>query len=286
MKGTLVDNLKQYRPTRFVGVPRVWEKIEERMRQVGKETKGVKKAIADWAKSMGTRHHDIEMTGKTDNSIGYKIAKKLVLSRVNDALGMGNIAGVGTGSAPTPQKTLDYFKSLDLLMFDLYGSTETVCLAAANLPGPGNYKLGTVGRRFPLSEVQLVDTDDTGAGELITRSRGMFMGYLNNKEKTLESVDDEGWFHTGDLLKQDEDGFLTVVGRMKEIVITAGGENVAPVNIEQQIQKQLGDVVSNVMVVGDQRKFLSCIITLKVRSRFKSDCKECTRQSRTFQYLG
>ena len=114
----------------------------------------------------------------------------------------------------------------------------------------------------------------------------MFMGYLNNKEKTLESVDDEGWFHTGDLLKQDEDGFLTVVGRMKEIVITAGGENVAPVNIEQQIQKQLGDVVSNVMVVGDQRKFLSCIITLKVRSRSKSDCKECTRQSRTFQYLG
>ena len=128
-----------------------------------------------------------------------------------------------------------------------------------------------------MSEVQLVDTDDTGAGELITRSRGMFMGYLNNKEKTLESVDDEGWFHTGDLLKQDEDGFLTVVGRMKEIVITAGGENVAPVNIEQQIQKQLEDVVSNVMVVGDQRKFLSCIITLKVRSRSKSECKECTR---------
>ena len=91
------------------------------------------------------------------------------------------------------------------------------------------------------------------------------MGYLNNKEKTKETIDDEGWLHSGDLVKEDEEGWFTVVGRSKEIIITAGGENVAPVNIEGEIKKELPDIISNVMVVGEQRKFLTCLITLKVK---------------------
>ena len=90
------------------------------------------------------------------------------------------------------------------------------------------------------------------------------MGYLNNKEKTEETIDDDGWLHSGDLVKEDKDGWFTVVGRSKEIIITAGGENVAPTNIEDQIKKELSEVVSNVMVVGDGKKFLTCLLTLKV----------------------
>ena len=94
------------------------------------------------------------------------------------------------------------------------------------------------------------------------------MGYLNNKEKTKETIDDEGWLHSGDLVKEDEEGWFTVVGRSKEIIITAGGENIAPTNIEEQIKKELSDVVSNVMVVGDGKKYLTCLLTLKVIKSF------------------
>ena len=90
------------------------------------------------------------------------------------------------------------------------------------------------------------------------------MGYLNNKEKTLETIDDDGWLHSGDIVQEDADGWFTVVGRSKEIIITAGGENVAPTNIEDQIKKELSELVSNVMVVGDGEKYLTCILTLKV----------------------
>ena len=115
--------------------------------------------------------------------------------------------------------------------------------------------------------MKLKDPDESGVGEVLYRSRAMFMGYLNNREKTMETVDDEGWLHTGDLASCDEDGYYTVVGRIKEMVVTSGGENISPVNIEQEVQRQLQDVVSHVMLVGEQRKFLSCLITLKVGRR-------------------
>ena len=98
----------------------------------------------------------------------------------------------------------------------------------------------------------------------MSRSRGNAMGYLNNKEKTEDTIDDDGWLHSGDLLQQDPEGWFTVVGRSKEIIITAGGENIAPTNIEDQIKKELSDVVSNVTVVGDGKKYLTCLLTLKV----------------------
>ena len=99
---------------------------------------------------------------------------------------------------------------------------------------------------------------------MLSRGRGMCMGYLNNEEKTLEAFDDDGWFHTGDLCTVDDDGFYTVVGRIKEIIITAGGENVAPTNIESEIKKALPELVSHVVVVGDKQKYLNCLITIKV----------------------
>ena len=110
----------------------------------------------------------------------------------------------------------------------------------------------------------MINVDEGGAGEMLTRGRAICMGYLNKKEKTLEAIDDEGWLHSGDLVRRDQEGFYTVVGRIKEIIITAGGENVTPTNIEDEIKTALPEVVSNVMVVGDNQKYLTCLITLKV----------------------
>ena len=100
---------------------------------------------------------------------------------------------------------------------------------------------------------------------MLSRSRAVCMGYLNNKEKTLETIDEDGWLHSGDLIRMDEEGFYKVVGRIKEIIIPAGGENVAPTNIEEEIKRSLGDVISHVMVCGEGRPFLSALITFKAR---------------------
>lgn len=139
-------------------------------------------------------------------------------------------------------------------------------LQITNKVQPGNFRVGKVGRAYnDVMEVKLDSADQSGVGELLCRGRGNFMGYLNNEEKTLETLDDEGWLHTGDLLQGGSDGFYKVVGRIKEIIITSGGENVAPTNIEGEIKTQLAGVFSNVMVVGDQRKYLTCLLTLKVQ---------------------
>ena len=128
------------------------------------------------------------------------------------------------------------------------------------------FRIGRVGREYSEQcEIKMLNTDQSGAGEMLSRSRAVCMGYLNNREKTLETIDDDGWLHSGDLIRKDEEGFYKVVGRIKEIIIPAGGENVAPTNIEEEIKRSLGDVVSHVMVCGEGRPFLTALITFKAR---------------------
>ena len=170
------------------------------------------------------------------------------------------------GSAVSPE-TVRFLLSMDMKMLELTSQTEMSCMPQlTNTNLPGQFRIGRVGREFPdNSEVKLASVDPaTGAGELLSRSRAVCMGYLNNEEKTLETIDDEGWLHSGDLLTVDTEGFYKIVGRIKELIITAGGENVAPTNIEDEIKLALPSLVSNVMVVGDGRQYLTCLITLKV----------------------
>ena len=269
LKGTLVENIKYYKPTRFLGVPRVWEKIEEKIKLAGKDTKGLKRKVADWAKKQALAHHLQKDAGIDRKSLGYKLAKKIVLSKVHEAIGFDQVVNqeMGTGGAVTSPETHTFFLSLDIRLLDVYGSTESVgCPQTGSLPGPGNCKVGTVGRSTPeIMENKINKPDEKGEGEIFSRGRCIAMGYLFDKEKTLETFDDDGWLHTGDKGFIDAGGFYTIVGRIKEIIITAGGENVAPVNIEGEIKKELPDIISNIMVVGEQRKFLTCLITLKVK---------------------
>jgi len=267
LKGTLVENLKYYKPTRFFGVPRVWEKMEEKIRLAGKDTKGVKRKLADWAKNEALNYHLQHDAGNANPTLGYKIAKKLVMSKIRDALGLDCCdQGFATGGAAIAKETHLFFMSIDIRLAEVYGSTESLGPQIQGVAEPGQNRIGSVGKlQGGLAEGKLFNLNERNEGEICTRGRCTAMGYLFDKNKTLDTFDDEGWLHTGDLGTVDDDGFYSIVGRIKEIIITAGGENIAPTNIEDEIKRELENIVSNVMVVGEKRRFLTCLITIKVK---------------------
>lgn len=267
LQGSLINTLREARPTRFFGVPRVYEKIQEKLLDIGKQNTGFKKKIADWAKRSAFEHHAERMEGKPGNSLNYRIAKKLILSRIHAALGleratMNDNGGFYSSAAPLNPQTFQYFQSLDMPVMELLGSSEAGGPQTASLMGT-EMRFGSVGKSYPHFETKILNPDSNGVGEIVTRGRNVCLGYLWDEAKTNEVIDDEGWMHSGDLGKQDEDGFLYVCGRMKEILITGGGENVAPVPIEDTIKEELAEIISQAMVVGDKRKHLAVILTLK-----------------------
>ena len=266
LKGTLVDTLKDVRPTLFLGVPRVYEKMMEKMQSLGKTAPAVQKKVANWAKKTGLNHHkkrlEAEASGATTvTTMGYKFANKLVFSKVKKNLGFDRTKTFGVGAAPMSKEAVEYFLSLDIPIFDAYGMSETSGAHISN--HPGRHQIGTIGQSIEGCRSKLFNPNSDGEGELIMSSRSTMMGYLYNDFKTKEVIDEEGWLHSGDLAKELKDGYFKIIGRSKELIITAGGENVAPVPIEDSVKKEL-PCVSNVMVIGDTKKFLSCLLTLKV----------------------
>jgi len=263
LQGTLLKTLVEAKPTLFFGVPRVYEKIQEKMMLIGKQNTGLKKKIADWAKASCFEHNEQLMKGLPGNSLAYRVSKAVIISKVHKALGFENAKGFYSSAAPLSDDVFQYFQSLDMPIQELLGSSETSGPQTASTPGTGT-KLGSVGRPYSSWEMKIMNPDpDRGLGEIVTRGRNCCMGYLWDEAKTKELIDTEGWVHSGDLGKFDEDGFLYIGGRQKEIIVTGGGENVAPVPIEDALKVQMQEFVSNVMVLGDKRKHLACIITLK-----------------------
>ena len=259
LKGSLVDTLKEVRPTAFLGVPRVWEKIHDKMRSVGKQTTGIKKKIATWAKDVGYRSNMAMMKGESP-AFGFGIANALVFKKIRGVLGLDRCKFCLTGAAPIMQETLDYFMSLNIPLMEIYGMSEST--GPHTVSFPWGYRITSVGKEFPGASTKLVDQDKEGNGEICMSGRHVFMGYLHMEDKTLETIDTDGWLHSGDIGKKDKDGYLFITGRIKELIITAGGENVAPVPIEDKVKEML-PVVSNCMLVGDKKKFLSLLITLR-----------------------
>jgi len=267
LQGSLINTLKEVRPTRFLGVPRVWEKIEEKMREIGRQNTGIKKVVADWAKASALQHHKDQMAGVQGESLRYRLARRLILSRVHAALGLDRAAhpthgGFYSSAAPLSVQTFEYFQSLDMPILELLGSSEAGGPKTASTRGAGT-RMGSVGKSYPHFETRIYQPDENGVGEIVTRGRNVFCGYLWDEAKTAEVVDSEGWVHSGDLGREDQDGFIYVCGRMKEILITGGGENISPVPIESCLKAELVDVLSHVMLVGDKRKHLAVILTLK-----------------------
>jgi len=268
LKGTLVSTLKEANPTVFFGVPRVWEKVREKMVQVGKANTGFKRAVGIWAKKTGLDYNKAKIGGRRGRgSLSFKIADKMVFTKVKEELGFGQTHSFFSAAAPISTEVLEYFMSLDIKILEIYGMSEI------SGPQTGNdyeyFRPGTIGRDMPGFHTKLdkeapgVAEISPGAGELCMRGRNVFMGYLGAEEKTREAFDADGWHHSGDVGTVDEDGVYTITGRIKEILITAGGENVPPFIIEDMVKKEL-PCLSHVVLIGDRRKFLSCLVTLRV----------------------
>jgi len=266
LKGTLATTLKTARPTFFFGVPRVWEKMMEGIKAVGAKNTGLKKSVATWAKNIGATYWKNHQTGGSGAvPAGYGIAKKIVFSKVRLALGLDRSVMQYTGAAPMGQEVFDFFASLDIPVFELYGMSE--CTGPQTVTFHNAYRAGTTGTSLLGTELKLdhVDgRDKPGEGEICYRGRHIMMGYMKQLEKTRETIDPEGFLHSGDVGRLDADGFLSITGRIEELIITAGGENIAPVPIENAI-KLAGPALSNVMMVGDRRKYNVCLITLKAQ---------------------
>jgi len=246
----------------FLGVPRVWEKIAEGLKKVGAQTEGVMKMISTWAKEKGAAQFEAELNG-TDTPWFFGIAK-IVLDLIREKLGLDQCRYQVSAAAPISLQTVQYFGSLYIPILELYGMSECTGPQTTNLPGFGRHKIGTCGKAMEGSVMKIDNPDAEGNGEIIYTGRHIMMGYMKNREATAETIDANRYLHSGDVGQVDKDGFLKITGRIKELIITAGGENIPPVLIED-ICKEEVPFLSNIMVIGDKRKFLAALVTLKTK---------------------
>jgi long-chain acyl-CoA synthetase len=262
-KDLMLDDLQEIAPTHFPAVPRIFEKIYEKAQQ--KASGPVKGKVLDKATQIGKEVRALERVDDEPGLIHkreYNLADKRVLSNVREIFG-GNLELAITGAAPVQKEMLEFFDACGVLILEGYGSTETSAVVSANKPD--DFKFGTVGKPVPGCEVKIAEPDDDddsedGRGEILVKGPNVFQGYHGLEDETKEVLDEDGWFHTGDLGTIDEDGFLTIAGRTKEIIVTSSGKNITPTNIEEKITNS--EIVSQAVVVGDDRPYLVALIEL------------------------
>jgi long-chain acyl-CoA synthetase len=253
----LKDTIAVARPTVFFGVPRVWEKFKAALENRMAEASGSKAKILNWARETGVAGGYEQLArGPLHGRLRLKhaMADRLVFTKIKTALGFDRLRIGLSAAAPIGLEVLEFFLSLDIPILEIYGQSEDTGPTTANRPIPGQAKLGTVG--LPIPDVQVKIAED---GEVLVKGRNVFPGYYKNPEATAETLVD-GWLHSGDLGQFDEDGFLCITGRKKEIIITAGGKNIAPAKIEGMLKKI--DGVSQAVLIGDARKYLTALMTL------------------------
>jgi len=250
----IVPNLAEVKPTYFPSVPRIFEKIYTAATANVDKEGGLKKAIFWWSIGVGRKMREAERAGKQPGLLlrkQYEFADKQVLSKIRALFG-GNLELAVTGAAPINPDILRFFDAAGLLILEGWGMTETS--TAATIAKPDDFKFGTVGRPFKGCEVKIAED-----GEILARGPNIFQGYYKNEEATNETLVD-GWLHTGDIGEIDSEGFLSITGRKKDIIITAGGKNITPANLEAEIKQH--PLVSQCVVVGDRRPYLVALVTL------------------------
>jgi long-chain acyl-CoA synthetase len=255
-KDKALDDLREIKPTVFPSVPRIFEKIYEQAQEKGGS--GIKGKLLDKAIDVGRKVRELERKGEEPGPVlkkEHELADKQILSEVRDLFG-GNLRFAVTGAAPVDKTMLEFFDACGVLILEGYGATETSAVTTANRPD--DFRFGTVGKAMEGSEVKLDDdTDDEGRAELLVKGPHVFQGYHNLDDETSESFDGE-WFKTGDLATIDDDGFVTIAGRTKEIIVTSSGKNITPTNIEEKISQHSS--VSQAVVYGDDRPYLVALI--------------------------
>lgn len=260
----LGDALREVRPHYFFGVPRVWEKIQERIMAAGMQNPPLKRRIAAWARRQGLAGGYAEQQ-RVARSPMYTLANALVFKKVRQQLGLDRARILITGAAPISRDTLEFFLSLGMPICESYGMSECTAPATASLPR--RYRTGKAGFCLPGAELKIADD-----GEICMRGRHVFKGYYKDSQATAATLDAEGWLHSGDIGAIDAEGFLQITDRKKDLIITAGGENIAPALVEGYLKGI--PVVSQAVVIGDRRRYLSVLLTLN-KERIPVDAQIC-----------
>jgi long-chain acyl-CoA synthetase len=254
----VVAYLPEVRPSWFFAVPRIWEKLKAAI-EAGIETEqdAAKKQATQWALDVGLRRARAEHAGEEvgdELAAEHAKADELVLSKIRAGLGLDQVESVNVGAAPTPPEVIEFFHALGIPLAELWGMSETTGYGTCN--PPKKIKIGTVGPPSPGAEIKLADD-----GEVLIRGPFVMTGYRNQPDKTREALDEDGWLHTGDIGEFDEDGYLRLVDRKKELIISAGGKNMSPANIEAKL-KASSPVIGQAIAIGDGRPYNVALVTL------------------------
>ena len=254
----VVAYLPEVKPTWFFAVPRIWEKLKAAIEAgVAAEQDEAKKQATQWALGVGLKKVRHEQAGEpVPEELAQEHAKadELVLSKIRARLGLDAVESVNVGAAPTPREVIEFFHAIGVPLAELWGMSETTGYGTCN--PPEKIKIGTVGPVSPGAEIKLADD-----GEVLIRGPVVTSGYRNQPDKTREAIDDEGWLHTGDVGQFDEDGYLTIVDRKKELIISAGGKNMSPANIEAKV-KASSPLIGQAIAIGDGKPYNVALIAL------------------------
>ena len=254
----VVAYLPEVRPTWFFAVPRIWEKLKAAIEAgVAAEQDAARKQATEWALGVGLEKVRLEQAGEqipAELAQEHAKADELVLSKIRTLLGLDEVESVNVGAAPTPREVIEFFHAIGIRVAELWGMSETCGYGACN--PPERIKIGTVGPPAPGAEITLAED-----GEVLIRGPIVMSGYRNQPEMTSEAIDAEGWLHTGDIGEFDEDGYLKIVDRKKELIISAGGKNMSPANIEAKV-KASSPIIGQAIAIGDGRPYNVALITL------------------------
>lgn len=251
----ILEDMREIRPTVFGSVPRIFEKAYARVRSEVEQASPLSKRVFKWAEGIGraaSRHEQEGRPLSVSLRVQRALADRLVFRRIREIFG-GRVRYFLSSSAPISLEIIEFFHAAGMLILEAWGQTEVSCFATLNRED--DYRLGSVGKALPAVTLRIAED-----GEILVRGPIVFKGYLNQPELTAETITHEGWIHTGDLGRLDSEGFLWITGRKKEIIITAGGKNVTPANIEHLLKDH--PLVDQALVHGDRRKYLTALLGL------------------------
>jgi long-chain acyl-CoA synthetase len=253
---TVMSDMRDVSPTLFHAVPRIWEKYYSGIVLKMKDATAMKKLAFKQALKIGTRYNDAKLAGEAvplGVRLAYFLAHFAVFRKLKKRLGFDRVRIGFSGAAPISHNILKFFQSIGIPIREGYGMTETTGIT--HMSDERNFKLGTVGRALPGTEVRIAED-----GEILVRHKGIFKGYYRDEENTREALSADGWLHTGDVGEVDGEGYLKITDRKKDLIITAGGKNIAPQYLENLLK--FSPYINDAVVIGDRRKFLSALIVI------------------------
>jgi len=254
----IAEALPDVRPTMFLGVPRVWNKIKTGIEtKLDTEATGIRRQLALWAIDTGIQAARLTLAGESvPPSLAFRrnIADRLVLAKLRHALGLDQVRWAVIGAAPSPVETIEFVWGLGIPVYEVWGLSESVGCGTSNRPGAS--KVGSVGQALSGVEISVA-----GDGELLIRGPVVMRGYRHQPEKTIEAIDLDGWLHSGDIGTIDEQGFVRIVDRKKELLVNEAGKNLSPANIEMAIQST-SPVIDQVVAFGDARPYVTALVVL------------------------